>query len=750
MNTNELLNNPKELANSQDLLRDLIQGDPYALKRFENLNLDINAIKTALKFITDNDKLSQEDKAKLLQDSWKINFRSKPPTPEEFLSEKYLGYTAVSLYPRVQNAFKEFLNPTAAYRNLILYPHIGWGKLVLNTCIIYTYEGPKLVKDIKVGDVICTPDGKTANVINKQNYPDAPIYKVTFSDGRTSYVGGPHFWKAAYSHNTKKWNSEKKVYDKCKPEPCWKIITTEKIVEDMKEHPNHGWFIPLTKPVIHKKKNHIIPPYTLGALLGDGCLKSSSPYIVNNDKEVFDHIIREANTTKYKAVFKDLREKNRSTDYIVYLKKEGLPKNFLIEELRRLRLFNTCSFTKFIPDEYLYDSIENRIALLQGLMDTDGTVENVGPKAKASNRRAHPSFWTTSEKLKDDILTLIYGLGGTAKWSKRTKGNSGTKNQDAYVIYFNFPENNFPIFSLERKQKYIDEEYEREKEYKEKRKPQALYIKSIEKTDLKGGACIETDDEERLFLTDNYIVTHNSFLSTLVTLYLDTCVSLMRNPAKYFGVSQATSFSSMLISYSLKKSSELLVAPFLNILESSPFFEKVTRREAMQDLVKEYQLSDKPVEKLYYTTAAKDKSSVLEFDSGLSVKVASSPQALLGLTLVSATFSELAFFTDAGKALDLNERVLMADGSSKPIKDVKVGDILLHPYSKTSIIESIPWEGKDDLYEIEVEDGRTVKCNKNHMWPVKYKDDKGLMHQTTVDTKFMIDHLEFEFDLLSI
>lgn len=735
MNTNELINNPKELANSQDLLRDLIQGDPYALKRFENLNLDINAIKTALKFITDNDKLSQEDKAKLLQDSWKINFRSKPPTPEEFLSEKYLGYTAVSLYPRVQNAFKEFLNPTAAYRNLILYPHIGWGKLVLNTCIIYTYEGPKLVKDIKVGDVICTPDGKTANVINKQNYPDAPIYKVTFSDGRTSYVGGPHFWKAAYSHNTRKWNPEKKAYNKCKPEPCWKIITTEKIVEDIKEHPNHRWFIPLTKPVIHKKKDHVIDPYTLGSLLGEGYLEEKQVTLAGDDLEIFQEAV------SLKEELKTPTKKQKYTTNYRKSSKEILP------ELSRLGLGECLSYSKFIPDEYLYDSAENRIALLQGLMDTRGTV---GPKAKAPNRRAHLSFWTTSEKLKDNILTLIYGLGGTAKWSKRTKGNSGTKNQDSYVVYFNFPENNFPIFSLERKQKYIDEEYEREKEYKEKRKPQALYIKSIEKTDLKGGACIETDDEERLFLTDNYIVTHNSFLSTLVTLYLDTCVSLMRNPAKYFGVSQATSFSSMLISYSLKKSSELLVAPFLNILESSPFFEKVTRREAMQDLVKEYQLSDKPVEKLYYTTAAKDKSSVLEFDSGLSVKVASSPQALLGLTLVSATFSELAFFTDAGKALDLNERALMADGSSKSIKDVKVGDILLHPYSKTSVVESIPWEGKDDLYEIEVEDGRTVRCNKNHMWPVKYKDDKGSIHQTIVDTKFMIDHPEFEFDLLSI
>ena len=142
-----------------------------------------------------------------------------------------------------------------------------------------------------------------------------------------------------------------------------------------------------------------------------------------------------------------------------------------------------------------------------------------------------------------------------------------------------------------------------------------------------------------------------SFLSTLITLYLDICVSLMHDPNKYFGLSKATSFSSMLISYSIKKSYEVLVSPFMNIMESSPFFERVTRRDSMQELVNEFK-QGKPVTKLYYTSAAKDKSSIFEFDSGLSIKAASSPQALLGLTLVSITYSELAFFTDAGKSSD--------------------------------------------------------------------------------------------------
>lgn len=691
MNSNELINNPKDLNNAADLYKDLAAGDPYALKMFEGLDLDLNAIKTALNFIVQRDGLTEQEKANLIKDSWRINFRDKPPTPEEFLTEKYLGPTAKTIYPRIRDVFLQFMDPTQRARNLVLYPHIGWGKLLLNTCIIYTYEGPKLVKDIKVGDVICTPNGKTANVINKQNYPDAPIYKVTFSDGRTSYTGGPHFWKAAHNHNTRKWNPEKKVYDKCKPEPCWKIITTEKILEDIKEYPNHRWFIPLTNPVTHNKRDHIIDPYTLGVLLGDGYFGEKQVTLVGDDLEIFQEAV------SLKGELKTPMKKQKYTTNYRKSSKEILP------EISRLGLARCVSYSKFIPDEYLYDSIENRIALLQGLMDTDGTVEDVGPKAKASNRRAHPSFWTTSEKLKDNILTLIYGLGGIARWSKRSKEGSGVKNKDAYVIYFNFPENNFPIFRLERKQKYLDEEYKREKKYKEKRKPQVLHIKSIEKTDLKGGACIETDDAEHLFLTDDYIVTHNSFLSTMIMLYITVNVSLMRDPYKYFGLSPATLLAQVLISYSIKKSRELLLAPYLNIMSASPYFEKVNRKDTMKELRAEY--DKRPtVDKLYYTTA--DPDSELMLDSGVAIKVASSVQALLGLSAICSVLSELSYFRDAGKSDDYILRIYN-DTKGRIYSRMKgnyygVSILDSSPNSLTSPLESWIWyeASKDPNYYV--------------------------------------------------
>jgi hypothetical protein len=224
-----------------------------------------------------------------------------------------------------------------------------------------------------------------------------------------------------------------------------------------------------------------------------------------------------------------------------------------------------------------------------------------------------------------------------------------------------------------------------------------------------------------------------SFLSTLITLYLDICVSLMHDPNKYFGLSKATSFSSMLISYSIKKSYEVLVSPFMNIMESSPFFERVTRRDSMQELVNEFK-QGKPVTKLYYTSAAKDKSSIFEFDSGLSIKAASSPQALLGLTLVSITYSELAFFTDAGKSSDYILRIYN-DGKARVRSrletnqvDYKTGNKIVDYYGR-SILDSSPNDlnnAIDDYIVNKASEDPTNYIVKGSRWewrPDDYKND---------------------------
>ena len=511
---------PKLLNELQYVLTDILSGDPTALDAQAMKGLNIDQIKAAIDFILSDPDLTEDQKGELLSNSWRINYRDRPPTPEEFLTEKYLGPVAPTIYPRVKKAFVEYLDPTKPYRTCVLYPHIGWGKEVSSLSYIYTPTGPTYAKDIQVGDEVCTPNGGTARVTSKQEYPNDKMYRLTFSDGRTVLAGGPHYWKAATSYNRIVWNKELQKYVKTKSEPNWKIITTEEIIKSIKANPKDRWFIPCTQPVQHKKRIHIIPPYTLGVLLGAGHFGTTIT-IVGDDPEIHSRVESELYPGMHIAVSKPASCKYCST--FTYSERPDNPYKKALEDLG---LRETRSESKFIPDEYLYDSIENRVALLQGLLDTGGS---------AHKKAGMAVFYTVSEKLRDGVLELVRGLGGFASYSIQTKKKRTYANFDQYVISISFPQNTFPIFSLKRKQEWIDRGFDTKRH---RSKTQYLYITTIEETDDIGGVCISIDDEEKLFLTTGYTVTHNSYLAVLVNMYVGVHLSMMRSPWKFFGQSQ--------------------------------------------------------------------------------------------------------------------------------------------------------------------------------------------------------------------
>ena len=646
MNAQELINNKSALANTQDIMKDIMAGDDKAYSLIKSMNLDIDAIKTAIGYLVNNPKLDESEKLSLVNESWRINYRRKPPTPEEFITTEYLGPVALHTYDRVKNVFKEFMDPAKSYRNLILYPHIGWGKSLYSQEKVMTPEGYRKIEDMKVGDTVVTPDCGTAKVSAVQRFPDMPIYKITFGDGRTVLAGGPHYWKAAKGYDSSYQDEEHASYSESESEhPSWKIITTEEILKDIEAHPDQSgkWFIPVTEPVQHTKKDHVISPYTLGVLLSKDSIHRVSHY------ESFE----------------------------------------IYKELDLLGLAKVHSYNSFIPDEYKYDSIENRVALLQGLMDTEGSVEY-------EDNYSYVSFCTKSSRLRDDFIELCSGLGAT-------KCTAIEGEDSSYKVAVTFPDNSFPVFGSRWKQSVYD------KSRPERKDPRVLYIKSIEKTDLVGGVCIETDDTERLFLTSDYIVTHNSYLTALIILYVTLCVSLMRDPWNYFGLNPATVLAQVLSSYSQKKSSELLLEPFNNILDSSPFFEKVKMKEQMREADEAFREAEK-VDRIFYTTAS--PTSAMTFSGGVNIKLASSNRDILGLSIICCAFSELSFFTEAGRS---SEWIMNFYNSGKArIKSRLHGD-----YYGRSILDSSPNDRDNAIDAYIIGDARKDKTNyivEGSMW----------------------------------
>jgi len=122
---------PRVLNEMNYILKDLLAGDEDTLNRPEFRGLNVSQIKAALDFILSDEQLSSLQKSDLLANSWRVNYRDKPPSPEEFLTEKYLGPVAGTIFSHIRETFIEFLDPTKPYRTCVLYPHIGWGKSYL-------------------------------------------------------------------------------------------------------------------------------------------------------------------------------------------------------------------------------------------------------------------------------------------------------------------------------------------------------------------------------------------------------------------------------------------------------------------------------------------------------------------------------------------------------------------------------------------------------------------------------------------
>jgi len=205
----------------------------------------------------------------------------------------------------------------------------------------------------------------------------------------------------------------------------------------------------------------------------------------------------------------------------------------------------------------------------------------------------------------------------------------------------------------------------------------------------------------------------------------------MRDPWKFFGLNVATQLSQLLVSYSLKKSSELLLEPFLSLLEASPFFERCQRMDQMQEAEAEFKNNDS-INKLYWTTAY--KTSALGFSSGSTIKIASSPNGLLGLSIVSIVYSELAFFTDAGKSSDYIMR-LYNDGKARIRSRLETSEIdketgnKITSYFARSILDSSPNDlnnAIDDYVINKAHDDKTNYIVEGSRWkwrPDEYKQD---------------------------
>lgn len=188
-----------QLNNLKYILADILAGDQDAIKRPEFTNLNFAAMKSAIEWLAKTDQLSNMSKVDLFENGWRLNFKCKPPTAEEFLTEKYIGPMADSLYVPVKKAFIDQFDPLKPYRTTVLSMHIGWGKdQPLDAKVYNTPDSYTLMGDIKVGDKVLSPDGTQTEVVKTADWPEDEVYELEMDNGKKMRCGPHHMNHVSY------------------------------------------------------------------------------------------------------------------------------------------------------------------------------------------------------------------------------------------------------------------------------------------------------------------------------------------------------------------------------------------------------------------------------------------------------------------------------------------------------------------------------------------------------------------------
>ncbi|WNV45862.1 DOD-type homing endonuclease [Aeromonas phage AerS_266] len=365
--------------------------------------------------------------------------------------------------------------------------------------------------EMKVGDYVTAWDGTSSKVIGVFPQGKKDIYRITFYDGRSTEVCAEHLWK---------------VYDCSKRKhKRWEIIDTSEIIRRF-ELAQPRIYVPLPAAEITEDKDFKLDPWALGALLGDGGFTGTVVTFTNNDPFVVNKLSE--------RLGEDFSVKTRHTakayeNFITM----NQSKVSLLSVLKSIGIEQAVSLKKSIPEEYMNGSIEQRWELLRGLMDTDGSADLCGSR---NENVGHPVFSTSSEKLALQVQELVWSLGGIAKITSRIpkyehKGEK-LKGQLAYRVYIRI-KNPKRCFSLPKKKDRVPQETQ----YSEKLK---LRITNVELVSHEEAQCISIDHPDHLYVTDDYIVTHNTFcalytaklladriLITVLPRYIDIWIKAM-------------------------------------------------------------------------------------------------------------------------------------------------------------------------------------------------------------------------------
>ncbi|WP_186627377.1 replicative DNA helicase [Rhodococcus sp. BP22] len=350
---------------------------------------------------------------------------------------------------------------------IIVAARPGVGKALALDTPLPTPDGWTTMGEVMVGDQLIDAHGRPTRVVATTDVMvDRPCFELEFSDGTVIVADAQHQWLTDTRASRKSAQAAAVGYNRTRNQRTFaEVRTTEEIARTVRCNTkdariNHS--VVNAEALQLPERELLVPPYTLGAWLGDGT--SACAQITSADPEI-----------------------------ITRIEGEGLEVTKADLYLRTIGVLGD----KHIPSEYLRASESQRRALLAGLLDTDGTV-TAGGSAQ---------FCVTSERLVKGVRELVASLGYRVQMStKRVKGRSEASST-AYALTFATDD---VVFGLHRKQIL----------HKERRaasssvRSGSRFIVDVRKVDSVPVRCVEVDNADHLYLaSESMIPTHNSTIS---------------------------------------------------------------------------------------------------------------------------------------------------------------------------------------------------------------------------------------------
>jgi hypothetical protein len=372
----------------------------------------------------------------------------------------------------------------------VLADDMGLGKAQPLDALVLTPKGWRVLGEIRVGDEVIGSDGRPTPVLAVYPQGEKQVFRVTFSDGAQVECCDEHLWSVNTALRRKRGAP-------------FRVLPLREIRQRLHDGAgNRQYFVPLVQPVQFPRQELAVDPYLLGALLGDGCLRHRRVDLSTADSDLLEHV-----AALLPPGVRVVRRAPGHCDYGLRSGARGV-RNPLRRALAALGLVEHGSDTKFVPEPYLLGSIDQRLSLLQGLLDTDGYVGKDGTVQFSSNSAA----------LVRGVREIVQSLGGVGRSSSKIS-LSGKRH---HVLTIALPNGVIP-FRVARKRARL----------RPRRKyPPARAFSSVESMGTKPCCCIRVGAADQLYVTTDFVVTHNTVqaLGTIAGRTLVVCpTSVLQN-----------------------------------------------------------------------------------------------------------------------------------------------------------------------------------------------------------------------------